>query len=231
MDDDGAYRIVVSPNGDHDADVAYYNFKDRTMIMVRERTLADAAAAMYCKLGEMALLNSGGTSDTPAASESQFGVTNIADQSEDNDRSTDGVDSHVPTGVATTIPRLFSDAGELVRLRYAEFFRVKFRSDYTRTVYGQNIRRFCRWCDQRNLQLEQLSPDLITGYIDELTGDLSVSTANQHLSAIRKLFKYLVAENAIQMNPTTSVRRSRRSSTSGQMAAEQLQVSRLGLLN
>ncbi len=72
-----------------------------------------------------------------------------------------------------------------------------------------------RWCEERGLALEQLTPPLVAAYIEELGKQRSIPTVKQHLAAIRRLFDYLVVGQVIPFNPAAAVRGPRYSVTTG----------------
>jgi site-specific recombinase XerD len=114
-----------------------------------------------------------------------------------------------------TVPALFRNAGDNASRRFVEFFTANIRNKNTRLAYGQAVRRFCRWCDQHKLDLQQLSPPLVALYIEEVGRELSVPSVKQHLAAIRMLFDYLVIGHGMHSNPAASVRGPRHVVTKG----------------
>lgn len=101
------------------------------------------------------------------------------------------------------VPNIILQSGEAGLTRFVEFFTARIRNKNTRMAYAQAINRLLRWCDERKLQLEDLSPIVIAVYIEEHPD--AAPTIKQHLAAIRKFFDYLVLGHLIQSNPSSSV--------------------------
>ena len=54
--------------------------------------------------------------------------------------------------------------------------------------------------------LEQVTPFVVAGYIEQLSRERSAPTVKLHLAAIRKVFDYLVVGHSVALNPAASVR-------------------------
>lgn len=104
------------------------------------------------------------------------------------------------------VPALIEKSGFETKRRFVEFFISNIRNANTRMAYLRNVTRFCDWCDQRNLTLEQTEPTLIAFYIEELGKNLSRPSVKQHLAAIRMLFDFFVTGGILKVNPASSVR-------------------------
>jgi integrase/recombinase XerD len=104
------------------------------------------------------------------------------------------------------VPALIGSAGERASERFLEFFTAHIRNPGTRAVYARAVGRFCRWCESRGIELRQVSPFLVAGYIEQLTREQSAPTVKLHLAAIRMLFDYLVTGQVLPVNPAASVR-------------------------
>lgn len=104
------------------------------------------------------------------------------------------------------VPMLIEAAGERARNRFIEFFTAEIRNRGTRDRYARAIRRFMNWCDSRGLQLDTIGPIAVATYVETLTHQLGPSAVKMHLSAIRKLFDYLVVGQVVPLNPAASVR-------------------------
>jgi integrase/recombinase XerD len=107
---------------------------------------------------------------------------------------------------ACWIPRMVRHAGERAQRRFLEFFTANIRNPGTRAVYGRAVAKFCIWCEQRGIGLEQVSPFVVAGYIEQLAQQRSTSTVKLHLAAIRVLFDWLVVGQVVPVNPAASVR-------------------------
>lgn len=114
--------------------------------------------------------------------------------------------SEVLTFSGGRLPALIRDAGERAERRFLEFFTANIRNRGTRRVYGHAVGRFCQWCEHRGVTLEQISPFIVAGYIEQLTGNLSAPTIKIHLAAMRMLFDWLVTGHVVAVNPAASVR-------------------------
>jgi site-specific recombinase XerD len=90
--------------------------------------------------------------------------------------------------------------------RFVEFFTANIRNRGTRMVYARAVGQFFDWCDCRGLELFEVSPLVVAGYIENLTGQKSAPTVKLHLAAIRMLFDFLVIGQIVPVNPASSVR-------------------------
>jgi integrase/recombinase XerD len=97
-----------------------------------------------------------------------------------------------------------------------EFFKASISNEHTRRAYGRIAGCFLTWCDDRNLELRQITPGLAGEYIGQLAG--SAPTRNQALAALRHFFDALVQRHAVALNPFASVRGIKYSVTEGKTA-------------
>jgi len=97
-----------------------------------------------------------------------------------------------------------------------EFFKATLNNEHTRRAYGRIAGRFLSWCDDRGLELRQITPGLAGEYIGQLAG--SAPTRNQALAALRHFFDALVQRHAVALNPFASVRGIKYSVTEGKTA-------------
>jgi site-specific recombinase XerD len=97
-----------------------------------------------------------------------------------------------------------------------EFFRARLNNEHTRRAYGRIVGRFLTWCDDREIELRQITPGLAGDYIGRLHG--SAPTRNQALAALRHFFDALVQRHAVALNPFASVRGLKYSVTEGKTA-------------
>jgi len=104
------------------------------------------------------------------------------------------------------IPVLIRDAGVRAQQRFLEFFAAHIRNPGTRAVYARAVANFCRWCENHRVELLQVSPLVVAGYIEQLTQSRSAPTVKLHLAAIRMLFDWLVVGQVLPLNPAASVR-------------------------
>src|SRR5215831_1282473 len=126
-----------------------------------------------------------------------------------------------PAGVPTSLPL---PATAVIVLRQTpnaafaaeEFFKATLNNEHTRRAYGRIAGRFLSWCDDRGLELRQITPGLAGEYIGQLAG--SAPTRNQALAALRHFFDALVQRHAVALNPFASVRGIKYSVTEGKTA-------------
>ncbi len=101
---------------------------------------------------------------------------------------------------------MFAAAGQAASWRFLEFFTANIRNPNTRAAYAQAVRQFSAWCDRHKLQLRDLTPFLVSAYIEDLGKVREKPTVKQHLAAIRMLFDWLVIGQVMPSNPASSVR-------------------------
>lgn len=116
---------------------------------------------------------------------------------------------------STLVPTLFTGAGEQASYRFIEYFAARIRNPHTREAYFRAVNRFSHWCTHHQLELIKLNPVVIASYIEELQGELGVTSVKQHLSAIRMLFDYLVTGHIVPFNPAQAVQAPRYSASEG----------------
>ena len=104
------------------------------------------------------------------------------------------------------LPATIERAGEQASRRFLEFFTANIRNRGTRAMYGRAAGRFFGWCDERQIELNGVSPLVVAAYIEQLTDQLSAPSVKLHLAALRTLFDYLVVGQIIPVNPASSVR-------------------------
>jgi site-specific recombinase XerD len=97
-------------------------------------------------------------------------------------------------------------AGDHAACRFVEFFTATIRNRNTRAAYAQGVGQFCRWYEERGMELRKVSPIAIAAYIEDLMGKREAPTVKQHLAAIRTLFNWLVTRHVVPVNPAWSVR-------------------------
>ncbi len=97
-----------------------------------------------------------------------------------------------------------------------EFFKASISNEHTRRAYGRIVGRFLTWCDERKLELRNITPGLAGEYVGQLEG--SAPTKNQALAALRHFFDALVQRHAVALNPFASVRGVKYSVTEGKTA-------------
>jgi len=125
------------------------------------------------------------------------------------DKTTELIPRESPLAVPTTslvVPSVIHRAGEAATRRFVEFFTATIRNRGTREVYARAVARFCAWCQQRGLELDDVQPIIVAAYVESLSPQLSPPTVKLHLAAVRMLFDYLVTGHVVPVNPAASVR-------------------------
>lgn len=105
-----------------------------------------------------------------------------------------------------SVPPIIRQAGDDAARRFVEFFAATIRNANTRVAYAQAIGQFMRWCEQRNLRLDRISPIAVSAYVEWIGITKAIPTVKQHLAAIRMCFDWLVTGNVMATNPAWSVR-------------------------
>ena len=101
---------------------------------------------------------------------------------------------------------LFTPTPEAAR-RTLEFFTAQIPNDHTRRAYWNAARRFSVWCEAHGIaRLDAVEPFHVAAFIKELEGTSSAPTVKQHLSALRRLFDWLVVGQVLKVNPAHAVR-------------------------
>lgn len=103
-------------------------------------------------------------------------------------------------------PTLIRASGPNGIKRYWEFFTANIRNKNTREAYKRALEDFFAWCDDRQLQLDDLEPMLVAAYVEYLGTIYAKPTVKQHLAAIRMCLDWLVVGQILPMNPAASVR-------------------------
>lgn len=116
-------------------------------------------------------------------------------------------DPNTPTLLASAAPALIESGGAAAQFAWEEFFYGALRNPHTRRAYGHAARRFLAWCHRRGLSLQQVAPRDVGQYLDGMQA--SAVTQKLHLSAIRRLFDFLVNRHAVVLNPASTVRSER----------------------
>ena len=108
------------------------------------------------------------------------------------------------TDPGITVPRLIADARPDAAEKFLEFFAAQIANPNTRAAYARATSRFIRWCEDRALELRQITPLHVSAYVRTHPG--AAPTVKQHLAAIRMLGNWLVINQIISDNPATVVR-------------------------
>lgn len=110
------------------------------------------------------------------------------------------------------VPALVNAAGERAGKRFLEFFAANIRNPNTRRAYRKDVMQFLDWCQARGVRdISGIHTLHVTTYVELLTKSYAAPTAKRHVSAIRRLFDWLVTGQVIPANPALSVRPPRHS--------------------
>src|ERR1700734_2581906 len=102
------------------------------------------------------------------------------------------------------VPAIIAAAGDKASEHFLEFFAATIRNKNTRMAYMQAIAQFCRWCEDRRLQLALIRPLHVSAYIE--AKPLTAPSIKQHLAALRGLFNWLVIKQVVPENPAMFVK-------------------------
>lgn len=107
-------------------------------------------------------------------------------------------------GRGLQLPPVIEAAGERARQKFVEFFIAQISNENTRKAYGRAVLQFYNWCEERSIELEEISPNVAAVYIRSHDG--ADATIKQHLAALRKLYDWLVTQQVVSENPFSPVR-------------------------
>ena len=108
--------------------------------------------------------------------------------------------------------KLISDNGPAAKEVFLNFLTAEIRNKNTRITYATAISKFSAWLESLNLEtnsnygLDNVQPFIIASYIEYLQTISSLPTVKQNLSAINKLFNYMVVNQIIPSNPAAPVK-------------------------
>ncbi|WP_192385919.1 tyrosine-type recombinase/integrase [Mesorhizobium silamurunense] len=115
-----------------------------------------------------------------------------------------------------SVPALVAAAGERARWRFLEFFTAHIRNPNTRRAYSKDVGQFLDWCQAQGVRdITEIHTLHVATYVELLTKSHAAPTAKRHVSAIRRLFDWLVTGQIIAANPALSVRPPRHSQRRG----------------
>ena len=104
------------------------------------------------------------------------------------------------------LPALVERAGEQASHLFTEFFTIHIHNPNTRRAYAAAVGEFFNWCEEHDLELSELEPEVLAAYFEELTQNRSPATVTQHLSAVRMLLGHFVFGHVLPSNPAREVR-------------------------
>lgn len=111
----------------------------------------------------------------------------------------------VDVGHGLELPAVVAEAGpEVVRVA-VEYLVARLRNPNTRQAYARAVGEFLAWADELGLGLADIEAPHVAAYVELLGRELAPASVKQHLSAIKGLFRHLVAAGAVAGDPTAAV--------------------------
>ena len=104
------------------------------------------------------------------------------------------------------LPDVIRRAGPVAERAMLEFLNDDRRSPNTKQAYANAAMKFMDWCDDRGLNLPDITPFVVRAYVKQMQREYAPATLKQHLAAIRLLFDHFVVAGVLPLNPATSVR-------------------------
>ena len=125
---------------------------------------------------------------------------------------------------AVAAPEIIKAAGPNAEYAYADFFKAKIANVNTRKAYKRAVDRFLGFCQQRGIELRQVTSFLIGDYLEHHLIDpnghpLSAPSKKQHLAALRHFFDNQQMYHGVVLNPAASVRGPKHVAHEGQTPA------------
>src|SRR5579863_665200 len=104
------------------------------------------------------------------------------------------------------VPAVFAGPVAAER-RFWEFFIAQINNDHTRKAYFNAVRHFSTWCQVRSIgDLRRVEPMHIASYLKAMEKEgRAAPTIKVHLTALRKLFDWMVLGHLLTVNPAHSV--------------------------
>jgi site-specific recombinase XerD len=100
------------------------------------------------------------------------------------------------------LPAIVRDASPQAAFAWEEFFQGSVPNPHTRRAYEAAVRKFLAWCEDRKLELTQITPGHVGQYLDQL--DVTTPSKKVHLAALRRFFDRLVNRHAVIINPAAT---------------------------
>lgn len=105
------------------------------------------------------------------------------------------------TAGKSVIMRSFDAVTKSLLSQYVAFMKRAELTRLTITEYLGDARSFCGYCADHDIQLAQATVEDVTAWISVgARGPISLNTQARKLSALRKFFDFLLAENLVQSN-------------------------------
>ncbi len=88
----------------------------------------------------------------------------------------------------------------------ADYFGAKIANANTRDAYLRDTKEFAAWCQDRGIYLHEVTTLRVASFREQLAANgNSPATIKRKLSALRKLFSYMVETGALSFNPAREV--------------------------
>ena len=105
------------------------------------------------------------------------------------------------------VPAIVAAAGDQAAFRYLELFAAQMRNANSRRAYLRAVGGFFAWLEAHGVtSIADVTSLHIGAYIEAQGKHLAAPTVKQQLAAIRRLFAWLAAGNALPYSPATAVR-------------------------
>lgn len=114
-------------------------------------------------------------------------------------------DAAMLTLAGEPFPELISRCGGSAGRRFVEFFMAEIETAEAQAAYAEAVVRFCSWADHRGHSVEELTPILVSIYVEQLGLRHPLATVKQHLAAVRLLFDWFVLVGMVTANPAERV--------------------------
>lgn len=90
---------------------------------------------------------------------------------------------------------------------YVDYFIAEYDNPHTRRAYKRQVDKFLSWCDERAVELHEITPSMCGQFRDQVRG--SAASKKQMLAALRGFFDMLVERHFCLLNPARSTRNPR----------------------
>ena len=105
------------------------------------------------------------------------------------------------------VPALIANAGDDAIKRFVEFFAAQIRNRNTRSAYVTAASEFLTWCEDQGIDdLADIEPIHVAAWIELKLQELAPSSVKLKLSALNKLFNWLVVGQILRINPAHPVK-------------------------
>src|SRR5437879_12427635 len=74
------------------------------------------------------------------------------------------------------LPTIVRAQGERASRRFIQFFTANIRNRNTRAAYARAVKQFFDWCEDRRLELKDVTPLSVAAYVEQLGTEASKPT-------------------------------------------------------